>query len=546
MKKFLLTISVYLWFGFVSAASFFDSIKIVKSDGSSFSYPMALMDSIVSNPDLQNVFLSIPRSEIKEIITPDAVNAESVDLTADGKKNYFNTLRAVSFKDKNGTVLSAKFGDDNSASIVLPPSAKYSDFIAYFDTDGSYIYVNGTLAQNGSELAIPMSSEIKIVSFSGEVQTYKITVSYSKFPIVSVTSPDNVSEITSDWSEGFVLRTSNPDGSAPAENSVEFRGRGGNFSNSGNDKYAYGIKFDKKSRPLNMTKGKRWILLPCKTDKTLIRSSLGFDIYKKYLGSCWSPASSPCELVIDGSYKGCYFLTEQIRITDERIPDGIILSVENEEDDDDDYFRSELSNSLFVFQDPDAGSIGTRLIRSKVLIDEFEELLLSGNTSDRKNALEMIDANSFADWIIINEIAKNSNAFIKDCYLNISPENLIIMGPVWDMSDFFGNSVSETSDGFVAKNTVWAAELLKDPDFAKLVYDRFEVIYSDKSAILDMIDQLTSDFEISAKGNEQAQNSFGLANAEGELFANEYAAEIERLKVWLEKRLEWLHKSLKP
>ena len=68
MKKFLLTISVSLSFGFVSAASFHDSIKIVKSDGSSFSCPVALMDSIVSDMEQQNVFLSIPRSEIKEII----------------------------------------------------------------------------------------------------------------------------------------------------------------------------------------------------------------------------------------------------------------------------------------------------------------------------------------------------------------------------------------------------------------------------------------------------------------------------------------------
>lgn len=546
MKKFLLTISVSLSFGIVSAASFYDSVKIVKSDGSSFSCPAALMDSIVSDPKLQNVFLSIPRSEIKEIVTPDAVPAESVNLSADGKKNYFNTLRAVSFKDKNGTVLSARFGDDNSASIVLPPFAKYADFTASFDTDGSYIYVNGTQAQNGSGQTIPMSSEIKIVSFSGEVQTYNITVSYSKFPVVSVTSPENVSEITSDWSEGFVLRTSNPDGTVTAENTVEFRGRGGSFSSPGSDKYAYGIKFDKKSRPLNMTKGKRWILLPCKADKTLLRSGLAFDIYKKYLGSCWTPSSSPCELVIDGGYKGTYLLTEQVRITDERIPEGIILSVENEKDDDDDAFRSKQSKSLFVFQDPDAGSIGTRLIRTQALIDEFEALLFSSNSADKDKAMKMIDANSFADWIVINEIAKNSNAFLKDCYLNISPDNLIKMGPVWDMSDFFGNSTSESTDDFVAKNTAWAAELIKDASFAKLVYDRFEKVYSSKSEILSLIDQQAANFEVSAKGNEQVQNSFGLADAEGERFANEYAAEIKRLKIWLEKRLEWLHKSLKP
>lgn len=547
MKKLFLTVSAVICAEFASAESFYDSLKVIKSDGTTFSYPAAMMDAVTSDEKYQDIFLSIPKSEIKEIVTPKPVPAESVDLFKEGKKNYFNTLRSVSFKDKNGQTLVAKFGNDNSASVTLPPLAKSSDFIATFDTDGSYIYVNGKLVEKGSELTIPASSEIKIVSFSGDVQTYIIDVHNSNFPTVSVTSASNGAKLTSDWSEGFSLCTYNSDGSLVAENIIEFRGRGGSFSNSGSDKYAYGIKFDKKTSPLNMPKGKRWILLPCKADKTLMRASLGFDIYKKYLGSCWTPAYAPCELVINNSYKGSYMLIEQARITDERIAEGIIISVENEEDDDDDFFRSKLSNSLFVFQDPDAGSIGTRFIRTQNLIDDFEALLLSGNKNDRAKALEMIDANSFADWIVINEIAKNGNAFLKDCYLVISPNYTLQMGPVWDLSDFFGNSTSDDPNGFVATNTVWAVELLKDSEFKNLVYGRFEKVYSNKAEIIKMIEQKALDFEISAIGNEMAQNSFGLADkAEGEQFGNEYAAETNRLRVWLEKRLEWLHNYLKP
>lgn len=545
MKKLLLTLSAVLCVELATADSFYDSLKVIKSDGSTLIFPIALVDEVVSDEEVQNILLTIPKSEIKEIITPEALPAESVDLTKDGEKTYFNTLRSISFKDKNGQTLVAKFGNDNSTSIMLPPLAKYSDFITTFDTDGSYIYVNGKLIENGSELTISSSTEIKIVSFLGEVQTYKINLYNSNFPTVWVMSPSNGLEITSDWNEGFALRTFNSDGSLAAENIVEFRGRGGSFSNSGNDKYAYGIKFDKKTSPLNMPNGKRWILLPCKADKTLLRTVIGFDIYKKYLASCWTPTYAPCELIINDFYKGCYLLVEQVRVADERIAEGVIISVENEEDDDDDFFRSKRSNTLFVFHDPDAGSIGTRLIRTQKLIDEFEALLFSGSDSDRSKALKMIDLNSFADWIVINEIAKNGNAFLKDSYLNISSDYLLKMGPIWDMSDFFGNSVSDQPNGFVAANTVWAAELLKDPDFKKLVYDRFEIIYSNKAEILQMMEQKVQDFRISANGNERVHNIFGLANsAQGEQFENEYLSEINRLKAWLEERLEWLHNYL--
>ena len=51
-----------------------------------------------------------------------------------------------------------------------------------------------------------------------------------------------------------------------------------------------------------------------------------------------------------------------------------------------------------------------------------------------------LDVNSFVDWYLVNEIAKNNDAvFWSSCYMNVSPNGKIKMGPLWDFDIAFGN-----------------------------------------------------------------------------------------------------------
>jgi hypothetical protein len=526
------------------AAQFYDSIKIVKKDGTVFSYPASMMDSVACDKSEQELVLSIPRSEVLRFEYPSVVPANEVQLNVGDEPSYFNTLHSITFSQSANERLlhrdfTVYFDKSRKGTLVIPELTGTYSLMAELDTEGTHVFLNRKLSDKKVSLDCSKPIEFKISSFSGKVQTYTLEVRNSGLPVLSI---GTVGSITTDWQEG--CKFSSTDGNVTFSETMAFRGRGGSFSEE--RKNNYGIKFESKQSLLGLPKGKRWILISNGDDETLIRCRLALDLYKTYLNTTWSPNVSPCELVIDGKYQGSYLLAEQIRVTDERVPDGYILSIELEEDEDDDVFRSEISKKIFVCQDPEAGSIGVRLFRTKEVVDDFEKLLFSENETDRKSALDMIDLNSFADWFILNEVAKNEKGFDDECYLVITADKKIKMGPIWDLGGYFGNLDSEDVEGWAVKNTPWISRLLNDEAFSNLVYQRFKKIYSSKESVMSLIEQYAGEMKSSLLADEMLHDNLKSSEKHSASVLESYQREIGLLKEWLDARLYWLERSLRP
>ena len=544
MNRLLLSIIVVWSSTGLFAAQFYDSIKIVKKDGAVFSYPASMMDSVACDKSEQELVLSIPRSEVLRFEYPSVVPANEVQLYEGDEPSYFNTLHSITFSQSANERLlhrdfTVYFDKSRKGTLVIPELTGTYSLMAELDTEGTHVFVNGKLSDKKVSLDCSKPIEFKISSFSGKVQTYTLEVRNSGLPVLSI---GTVGSITTDWQEG--CKFSSTDGNVTFSETIAFRGRGGSFSEE--RKNNYGIKFESKQSLLGLPKGKRWILISNGDDETLIRCRLALDLYKTYLNTTWSPKVSPCELVIDGKYQGSYLLAEQIRVTDERVPDGYILSIELEEEEDDDVFRSEISKKIFVCQDPEAGSIGVRLFRTKEVVDDFEKLLFSENETDRKSALDMIDLNSFADWFILNEVAKNEKGFDDECYLVITADKKIKMGPIWDLGGYFGNLDSEDVEGWAVKNTPWISRLLNDEAFSNLVYQRFKKIYSSKESVMSLIEQYAGEMKSSLLADEMLHDNLKSTENHSTSVLDSYQGEINILKEWLDARLNWLERSLRP
>ena len=544
MNRLLLSIIVVWSSTGLFAAQFYDSIKIVKKDGAVFSYPASMMDSVACDKSEQELVLSIPRSEVLRFESPSVVPANEVQLYEGDEPSYFNTLHSITFSQSANERLlhrdfTVYFDKSRKGTLVIPELTGTYSLMAELDTEGTHVFVNGKLSDKKVSLDCSKPIEFKISSFSGKVQTYTLEVRNSGLPVLSI---GTVGSITTDWQEG--CKFSSTDGNVTFSETIAFRGRGGSFSEE--RKNNYGIKFESKQSLLGLPKGKRWILISNGDDETLIRCRLALDLYKTYLNTTWSPKVSPCELVIDGKYQGSYLLAEQIRVTDERVPDGYILSIELEEEEDDDVFRSEISKKIFVCQDPEAGSIGVRLFRTKEVVDDFEKLLFSENETDRKSALDMIDLNSFADWFILNEVAKNEKGFDDECYLVITADKKIKMGPIWDLGGYFGNLDSEDVEGWAVKNTPWISRLLNDEAFSNLVYQRFKKIYSSKESVMSLIEQYAGEMKSSLLADEMLHDNLKSTENHSTSVLDSYQGEINILKEWLDARLNWLERSLRP
>ncbi|MDE7136041.1 MAG: CotH kinase family protein, partial [Muribaculaceae bacterium] len=102
--------------------------------------------------------------------------------------------------------------------------------------------------------------------------------------------------------------------------SLEIKARG-NWTRTGFSKKPFKIKLGKKQNLLGLTpdKSKHYALLAHADDNYgYLRNFTGFNIGKR-IGLPWTPSQQPVEVIINGDYRGLYFLTESIRVGDGRI-----------------------------------------------------------------------------------------------------------------------------------------------------------------------------------------------------------------------------------
>lgn len=92
---------------------------------------------------------------------------------------------------------------------------------------------------------------------------------------------------------------------------MQIRGRG--HSSWKGPKKPYKIKLAKKTAMMGMPQNKHWALLK-PTENTVAGLQLG-----KLMGMEWIPSFRPVEVVLNGDYIGLYFLTETIRIDENRV-----------------------------------------------------------------------------------------------------------------------------------------------------------------------------------------------------------------------------------
>lgn len=184
----------------------------------------------------------------------------------------------------------------------------------------------------------------------------------------------------------------------------------------------------------------------------------------------------------------------------------------------------------------------------KEYITEAERVLFGDNFKDPANGYrKYLDVNSFVDWYLVNEIAKNNDAvFWSSCYMNVSPNGKIKMGPLWDFDIAFGNinyNNNQLATGFWVKEASWIKRLFEDTYFVDKVKERFKYFMERKEDIFMYINKTADTLHYSAIENN---------NRWGTLYSNTwpnyavwgaYENEVQYMKFWLDKRFLWLDKA---
>lgn len=282
---------------------------------------------------------------------------------------------------------------------------------------------------------------------------------------------------------------------------MQIRGRG--HSSWKGAKKPYKIKLDKKTAVMGMPKNKHWALLK-PTENTVAGLQLG-----KLMNMAWTPSFRPIEVVLNGDYIGLYFLTETIRIDEDRvniyeqqdqetnpelIKGGWLVEVDNYHDEDQ-ITIPECSkwNLTLRYHSPENLSDA----QLQWLTDEFKSINAVIYSTDKTSTEweKYIDVESMARFFILQEVMDNPDGFHGSFYLHkdLSDNAKWIAGPIWDLVCYNREKSDYTFRmkvhyGFTPH---WIGEIIQYDSFCKVVEQVWSEVYPNRlSEIYNQIDEI--------------------------------------------------------
>ena len=152
-----------------------------------------------------------------------------------------------------------------------------------------------------------------------------------------------------------------------------------------------------------------------------------------------------------------------------------------------------------------------------------------------------MDENSFVDWYLINEIAKNSKgAFMTNCIMNYRRGGKLKMGPIWDFETAFGNAGKTSSNGFVIKDVRWYKRLFQDPVFVAKVKERFDYFFNHQEDIIKNINESAQYLKYAIQEDNTKWDTFLPYKSSGADTWILYQGQVSSMKSWLTERMRWL------
>lgn len=350
---------------------------------------------------------------------------------------------------------------------------------------------------------------------------------------------------------------------------AELKGRG-NFTWT-LPKRGYQIKFNEERNLFDMGMSESWVLLANYTDNSLIRNKLTSDLAKD-INLEYTQNSMWVDFWVDGQYQGNYLLSEKVESGIERVNltnnTGLIAEVDNiyYSKSDDPQFISQISQTHFVYKDGKKNKTGKAYFTSdfEEYINRFENALYS-DTRDWNEIKSLIDVESFAKYYFIQEFTENADAARTSMYMYKDGENDVLhMGPVWDFDIALGNCIDTNWGGnpeldyipnitsYRSASIDWYPKLLEIPEFRKEISNLYNnQVKNVLSTAVDKVTSYQNELQISAKMNFIRWDTLGTENAInvadktkeiGHKNKETYNEEVQYLKDWIQKRVEYLDK----
>jgi len=371
---------------------------------------------------------------------------------------------------------------------------------------------------------------------------------------------------------------------------IETRGN----STQGFDKKTYSLELrDASNEDLSvnlfgMGADEDWILHAMVIDKSQVRIPMSFYFAQQmgHYASEWKYV----ELILNDEYQGLYILVEKIKRDDDRVAiakldaddlagdsltGGYILRIDWLYDlNDGDSFESSYDSQAgipmnFQWYYPKANQIQPQ--QSQYIenwMQDFEDALFSSDYTNDQGIryTDYINVDAFTDFLLINELSKNSDGYKLSSYVYKDKESnggKLNAGPIWDFDQTYG--VSEVCSNFdysgwtylqnqggcgdLESMPMWWQTMMEDTLFQNRLHCRwteFRTTFLHGDSINEWIDNDVDFISEAIERNFTKWDYFIGENIwiEPEPIPQSYSEEIDVLKSWITNRLLWMDSNL--
>ena len=326
-------------------------------------------------------------------------------------------------------------------------------------------------------------------------------------------------------------------------------------------KKPYRIKFDKDVSLFGLAARKNWILLAEYLDPTFLTNAVAFELGRNVFDN--QPFTCTYQHVHlydgNGNYQGIYGLTEH-RQEDPRdvgAPGRVKIGENGWFVEIDEYYKdnpkfmtnwNNVVGSLLVqIKAPEAPSDPTNNNNPfyDFVKNDWNKLtdLLASADFPENGYRDLIDMNTFIDFLMANEIVRNGELWWpKSVFAYKNTADKICMGPLWDFDWAYSGNGSHTSffqgfNGYVSKGQVFFKRFFDDPVFLSAFKERWNEKKSEIAGVTNFINDIGKKLETAA--NEDTKR-WRYPNGYAADYPVNYLGEINRMTTWWGNRVNWL------
>jgi len=324
------------------------------------------------------------------------------------------------------------------------------------------------------------------------------------------------------------------------------------------------IKFDKKQNVLDApAKAKKWTLINNYGDKTLMRNLVAFEVSRR-MGMAYTPYGTAVDVLLNGEFKGCYQLCDQVTINKNRVnitemtPDdnqgialtgGYLIEVDAYAYNEKSWFNSNKGNPVTI-KSPDEDEITAN---QKQYIRNFF------NKMENQWSV-YLDVNSFLRHFLVGEFSGNTDTYWSVFMYKERDEDLLRVGPVWDFDLAFNNdqriypvnnhkdyiyrdggscagNMKTFVDNIVVKDATAKRQLVE-------IWDEARRSGLTEENLLACVDHWASELEQSQRLNFLRWPVLNQRVHQNPPTKGSFQAEVEVVRTFIKERLLWMDKKL--